>query len=219
MNTVPRLLAAAAVAASLALPAFAAENSYPADTTAPRAVVGPSLHQWKAMATVEAAALAEKLGTESGPWRVVAAPGADSAFSQAFTKMLVSELSARGVKLTTRYTGAVIELQLDGVPHAYDKRSYQPGTLSAIAAGVWVVKGLADVASGGVVATAVAVGADVGHTLLKDTKDFAADELAVTLVADNAGQLVASTTNVYLLNHQGREAYEDKQGQTLKFIK
>jgi hypothetical protein len=219
MNLTHRLLATAVVAASLAAPAFAAENSYPADTTAPRAVVGPSLHQWKALASVEADALAQKLGPNTGPWQLKLSDGADSRFGETFNKMLISELAARGVQLSTRASDSVIELKVDTLRHFYDKRSYQPGSLTAVAAGVWLVKGLTDIASPGVVATVLTVGADVAATLARNTKDAAAGEFALTLVAEKDGLVKASTTNVYLVNYQATGVYLDQPGRTLQFIK
>lgn len=219
MTLTHRLLATALVAASLANPAFAAENSYPADTAVPRAVIGPSLHQWKALATVEADVLAQKLGSNSGPWQLKLSDGADSRFGETFNKMLISELAARGVQLSTRSSGSVIQLKVDTLRHFYDKRSYQPGTLTAIAAGVWLVKGLTDIASPGIVVTALTVGADVAATLAKDTKDAAAGEVALTLVAETDGLIKASTTNVYLVNYQATGVYLDQAGRTIPFTK
>lgn len=219
MKKLTRMMLSAAIAATLTAPALAAENSYPADTKTARAVVGPSLHQWKALATAEADVLAKKLGTESGPWQVKLAAGGDSRFAQSFGTMLTSELSARGVKLTTQASDAAIEVQAETLRHAVDKRRYWPGSLSALTAGVWLVKGLADVASGPVVATALAVGSDAALTYWKDQSDIAGGELGITLVATKAGILTSSSTNVYLLNHQGDDAYPGQSGRTLKFVK
>jgi hypothetical protein len=220
MKKVTRFIALAALATTLATPAFAAENTYPADTSTPRAVIGPSLHQWQAMASTEADTLAQKLGTTSGPWRVVPAAGHDSYFAQAFSKMLVSELSARGIPLTTRAdTDSVIELQLDRIPHFYDKRSYAPGSLTKLAAGLWLVAGLAEITSPPVFLTALVVGEDYSRTKAKDTADSPKAELAITLLAGQGGGVAASTTHVYLLNSQATGAYADKPGSTLKFIK
>lgn len=219
MTLTKRFLAAVVAAASLTAPAFAAENSYPADTKTPRAVIGPSLHQWKALASTEAAVLAPRLVAEAGSWQLKLAGGGDSRFAETFGKMLVSELSARGVQFTTSSSDAVIELKLDTLHHFYDKRSYVPGSLTAIAAGVWLVRGLTDIASPGVVATALTVGADVAATFAKDSADAPAGEVALTLIAGKAGYVKSSTTNVYLVNGQAMGVYLDQPGRTLHFTK
>lgn len=213
------MLLSAAVAAALTAPAVAAENSYPADTGAPRAVVGPSLHQWKALAAAEATVLAKKIGADSGPWQLKLAEDIDSRFAQSFSKMLMSELSTRGVQLTTRPANAVIEVKVETLHHRYDTRRYDPGTLTALAAGLWAVAELAEAASTAGVATALLVGSDAALSYFKDTSDFPSRELGVTLVAANAGVVAASTTNVYLLNYRGHDEYASQPDRTLKFAK
>ncbi len=215
MTKIAHLLAAAAVAATLAAPAYAAPPDAPVD--APSKATAPSLYQWQAMAAAEATTLAKQLGPHTGPWQVRSAAGVDSRFSQAFNAMLVSELASRGVKLTTQDSQSVIELQVQGnwVP---GYQPYVPGTLTVVAAGLWLVKGITDVASPAVAATILAVGADALSTLA-DHREPTGAELAVTLVATKAGQVAASHTSLYLLTQRGTGAYVDQPGHVLKFAK
>lgn len=213
MKKIAHLFTAAAVAAAMAAPAMAAD----ATNDAPAALTTPSLFQWKAMAAAEADALAKQLGKDTGPW-LVKADSHDSRFSRSFTKMLSSELAARGVKLTTREdTKSVIDLQVERNP-LQAANEYKPGTLTLITAGLWLVKGLTEITTPAGVATALAVGTDVVLSQ-QHNADGPAAELAVNLVAASNGNVAASTTNLYVLSGQGQGAYVDLPGKTLKFSK
>lgn len=171
------------------------------------------------MAAAEADVLAKQLGKDSGPWLVKAANAHDSRFARAFTKMLSSELSARGVHLTTRENSdAVIELQIER-NYIHGVQKYQPGTLSAITAGLWLVKGLTEITTPAGVVTALAVGTDVALSLSADKTEASGAELAVTVVATKSGDVAASNTSLYVLSGQGQGAYIDLPGKTLKFAK
>lgn len=212
------LAAAAMVAASIAMPAVATELSSGSEAVAP-STTQPTFHQWNVMAKAEASALAQKLGKDTGPWRVTA-PNNNSEFANAFTKMLISELSAQGVKLTNnRKAVAVIELQADSMALKPDHK-YVPGSLTLLTAGLWLVNGLADAMSPAGLATTMVVGTDLWLSHQKDTSKDPHTELSVNLVAADNGNVVASNTSLYLLVKKGLDSYySNTSAPTLKFIK
>lgn len=212
------LAAAAMVAASFAMPAVATELSSGSEAVAP-STTQPTFHQWNVMAKAEASTLAQKLGKDTGPWRVTA-PNNDSMFAKAFTKMLVSELSAQGVKLTSNpKSKAIIALQADSMALKPDAK-YVPGSLTLMAAGLWLVNGLADAMSPAAFATTMTVGADIWLSNQKDTSKHPHTELSVNLVATDNGDVVASNTSLYLLVKKGLDSYYSNPSvPTLKFIK
>lgn len=195
MKNANHLLAAAVVAASFAMPAVASELA-PGSKSVEPSVTKPSFHQWNEMAKSEASTLAPKLKAYPGPWLVAASPQNKSIFSASFTKMLISELSAHGVKLTNNpNTAAVIELQVESIKL---KADYP------------VVQGLHDF---------VDAGSDVIQLKTAETVRKPHAELAINLVATSHGAIVASTTNIYVLAKQSLNAYTDPAHQTLKFSK
>lgn len=171
------------------------------------------------MAATEASILAQRLGTESGPWVVRAADSNESSFARSFTTMLVSELTARGIQLTTRDTAtSVIELKVESNP-IYREWAYQPGTLSLVTLGVWLVKGLTEVTTPAGVVTALAFGTDVVLSERAGKAETPTAELAVTLIAAKNGSVAASNTSLYLLSKNGQGSYAYLPARILKFAK
>lgn len=206
------LLVAGLLSATLSAPALAMDvqadsSPPPVETTA------ASLFKWKAMAAHEATLLAPRLS--GGVWSIRIAEGHSSAFARTFHRMLVTELSARGVAISTQPSSNIIELQLDMLKA--EPRQYQPGDATLVVAGLWVLKGLMDAMPLAEVATLVAAGGDLAMHQWGVPKHAAVAELAVHLVAKQQHQVVTSSTNIYLLEKRGLDAYASQPGQTLHF--
>lgn len=169
----------------------------------PQTPLAASYVAWQAMARMEAARIAPALQA-GGPWRI--APANEnwrSSFLDVFPQMLASELSARGVALTSA-PGAG-ELRIDMRVNDYDGKRYRTGTLSLVAVGLWVVSFMNPTAAG--LATMGMVGADVRESEKQLNKDGGV-EVALTLQAEQGGLIAASTTGVYLT--LGRENFTVK---------
>lgn len=90
-------------------------------------------------------------------------PGGDSAFDTAFRNFLITRLVNQGVAVTAEPRDALaISYDTQLVRHDSDRYTHIPGTLTTLAAGVWVIR---DLAAG---AAADAAPATLGLTALAD---------------------------------------------------
>lgn len=217
-RNVSQLAAAVAVLASLAAPAFAADETPAKEVAISQTATPATLDAWKAMAAKEATVLAGQLGDKSGPWTVRVAAGNDSVFTGVFTKMLISELAAHGVQLSVggADSASVIELQVD---RSLGAIAYRPGTLSILTAEAWAVAGAVVALPPAGAATVLLVGADGLLSLKQMARKHAIQELALTLVASSHGRVAASNTNLYLIKAVGNEAYAATSGRRLNFTR
>jgi hypothetical protein len=216
MTRSKHLLAAAVLAAVSLSGLSVAHASVSLDPTAPQ-VASATFQQWKSIAAREAASVAAQLDPASGPWRVQLVAEDRSFFEDTFKNMLVSELHARGVKLTDDASAPSIDIRVDVKVLPSERAKYEAGTISVLTAGVWVVHAITSSMPAAGAATVLALGADALLSNLPERGDKPVAELAITLQAARDGQIKARQTNVYLASDLNAADYAHNTSSTLSF--
>lgn len=210
------LLAAATMAAcSLTAPAFAHGHRISLDA-APQ--VSPATFQhWKTIAAREATGVVDRLGPAAGPWYVQPSDENSSFFESTFQTLLVSELSARGVQLTTRPDAPRIDIRVDVKQLPQPRLSYEPGSLSLVTAGLWVVHAVTQSLSPAGAVTVLALGADAVVSHLPERGEVPVAELAITVQATQGDAIKARQTNVYLASDLNGADYARSTSRAINF--
>jgi hypothetical protein len=125
---------------------------------------------------------------------------ANTTFSKVFTSQLKSSLAAKGYTLSSTKAGAIeIVITVDSVQHVTPNR-YRPGTLSALAAGVLVLREFSETARqsvGAIAGLTVAADAIISSNEINKRPDT---EIVLTAVASKDGAILMHNTNIYYLD-------------------
>lgn len=142
------------------------------------------------------------------PFYVVPQPGA-STFDRAFRDLLITRMVNRGLPVSKqRGTGVEIQYETQIVQHNSPRYGHIPGTLTALAAGVWVVR---EVVEGSVAAIPGAIGlsalADWG--LGKYSGGTTPTELIVTTSIAQDNRYLYRKSSIYYIATEDSELYQE----------
>jgi hypothetical protein len=155
-----------------------------------------SASHWRVVAEDVANQISQKASSQP----VYVPSGADTAFSKVFASQLKSSLLAKGYALSPTPTGALeIAVSVEEVQHVTLNR-YAPGTLSALAAGVLVLREFTDTSRQAVGSSA---GLLVAQDIFRSAQEFDKrpnTEIVLTSVASKGGVVLSHNTNVYYLD-------------------
>lgn len=121
-------------------------------------------------------------------------------FSKVFSSQLRSSLLKKGVQLSSVESGAlVINVTVDEVRHV-SMNKYRPGTLTALAAGILVLREATDTARSSIgAAAALAIAGDVIATA-STVDERPSTEIVITTTAEKNAQYAFHRTDAYYID-------------------
>jgi hypothetical protein len=136
-------------------------------------------------------------------------PRGNSAFDSAFRNFLITRLVNRGVPVTSdAKEGVAVSYEVQLLRHDSSRYTHVPGTLTSLAAGIWVIRGIVGSAASAVPGTLGLTGlADfaLGHYAGEATHT---ELIVTTSVLDNS-KYVLRKSDIYYIEDEDTDLFTD----------
>jgi hypothetical protein len=176
-------------------------------------------HHWDVLAediAVQTQAVAFAAGSALRDKPLFIQPRGNSDFDLAFRNFLITRLVNRGLPVTSDpKEGTAVSYETQLLRHESSRYTHIPGTLTSLAAGVWVVRGIVDSASAALPATLGLTGlADYAAGLYAGGATHT--ELIVTTSIVDASRYVLRKTDIYYLEDEDTDLFSEAADRPVK---
>jgi len=180
--------------------------------------VARAANHWDILADDVAAQTVAAIGTQKTIY--IAEPTEDTDFNRAFRNFLITRMVNKSIPVSNQRIGAIeVQYETQVVMHNSERRAYQPGTLTMLAAGLLVAYNVPHWTHGSDKAAAfmgAAVGADA--VVSTDAGSPTKTELVVTTSAIENGRYLVRKTDIYYIDPKDVPLFMhiEKQGTPVK---
>ena len=178
-----------------------------------------SAHHWDVLADdiahqTQAAALGQGSTLHGKPLYIQ--PRGNSAFDSAFRNFLITRLVNRGLPVTTAPQEAVaVSYDIQLLRHSSSRYTHVPGTLTALAAGIWVIRDIASSAVSAVPATLGVTGL-ADYALGHYAGEASHTELIVTTSILNGSSYLLRKTDIYYIEDEDTDLFTETSDRPAK---
>ena len=166
-----------------------------------------SVSHWQIVADDIASQIEPVAKAEGQPVFVPTAP--TTSFSKVFTSQLRSSLVRKGVRVNSTESGAlVINVNVDEVRHVTLDR-YKPGSLTALAAGVLVLREATNTLRSTIGAGAALLVAEDAYRTFSELEKRPSTEIVITTTAEKNAQYAIHKTDAYYIDSVDSSLFTD----------
>jgi hypothetical protein len=131
-------------------------------------------------------------------------------FEKIFSPQLQSGLVSQGVPVAVTATNALtLKVRIDSVRHEIIE-TYRPGTMSSLAAGIQVARGIETASQVLNIASALAIAEDI-YRSNADNRLRPRTEIAITVAVDDGAKLIFSRTDVYYIEDADERLFREPE--------
>lgn len=207
-------IGASALAVSLVTGCSTAQVPHTQNFPASTQKVARSADHWDIVADDVAAQTVAAIGTKKTIY--VAASSDTTDFNHAFQNFLITRMVNKGIPVSTHNDGTIeVQYETQVVKHNSERREYQPGTITELAAGLMVARNIHKWSSTGQAVAFLGAAAGIDALASIDSGSPTKTELVVTTSAIEGGRYLVRKTDIYYIQPEDVSLFE-KNGFPIK---